>query len=660
MSIASWSTNAALNNSASPNGAPEGMAPSGVNDTIRQIMADVKTGVIPSVATVADLRNLVLTTATDISPYVYLAAHTTAGDGGHGVFRPVTGAAPSTYVDDNGTIIVPTGGNGSAAWLRINDGYISPQMFGAPGDGVTDDTVGMFAWITHANTAGGGHYHIPRTEAQYLIKWDYSIYGTAAVAFSGCTGLLVTSDGATLKIMDGAKNGNFSAVSKEEAYGIKLVGCVNSAIIGPLYIDGNKAGVDIGSDDGNGVGIGLYNLCDRISVENVHITGMATDGVYVGGATINKNIVLSNISSKSNRRQGMSLVHCTNVTVINCELADTGDGGLGVAPQSGIDFEPTSGVVENITLINPNIYNNVGHGMIAASGVANTKNVQVYGGVISGTSGGRAIQMNIPSFLIQGAEINGNILNLYGTIRDCIINHDGTYTGGYALESGIANQGCLVENTIINTSGNVRSYNFQGARGTNAEYKILRGCTLNHDGDSLTSATYLALHRGALMDDCIINHTGTAPASPYYISRTDGLIKDSVSTSANVTFYASGNSQVSSAQTVKRVGYISVDAGEAKLTISSGAISASHGYHTVDTEASASTDDLDTINGGYFGQRLILKAANGARTIVLKDGTGNIKLSGSVDFSLDNADDIVELFCDGTNWLQMSASNNGA
>lgn len=43
MGIQSYSTTAASNNSASPNGAPEGMAPSGVNDTIRQIMADIRT-----------------------------------------------------------------------------------------------------------------------------------------------------------------------------------------------------------------------------------------------------------------------------------------------------------------------------------------------------------------------------------------------------------------------------------------------------------------------------------------------------------------------------------------------------------------------------------------------------------------------------------------
>lgn len=42
MGLEAYSTTAASNNSSPPNGAPEGMAPSGVNDCIRQIMADVR------------------------------------------------------------------------------------------------------------------------------------------------------------------------------------------------------------------------------------------------------------------------------------------------------------------------------------------------------------------------------------------------------------------------------------------------------------------------------------------------------------------------------------------------------------------------------------------------------------------------------------------
>jgi hypothetical protein len=43
MPIGSWSTTPASNNAAVPNGWPEGMAPSGVNDVGRQMMADIRT-----------------------------------------------------------------------------------------------------------------------------------------------------------------------------------------------------------------------------------------------------------------------------------------------------------------------------------------------------------------------------------------------------------------------------------------------------------------------------------------------------------------------------------------------------------------------------------------------------------------------------------------
>ena len=96
------------------------------------------------------------------------------------------------------------------------------------------------------------------------------------------------------------------------------------------------------------------------------------------------------------------------------------------------------------------------------------------------------------------------------------------------------------------------------------------------------------------------------------------------------------------------------------LTIASGAITVTTSYSRVDTEASAATDDLNTINGGVDGQRLVLSAAAGARTVVVKDGAGNIRTAG--DFSLDNTQDTIELIFNGSvnEWYEISRSDNGA
>jgi hypothetical protein len=76
---------------------------------------------------------------------IHLNYHTTVGDLGAGNFYGITGAAAGTYVDNGGTIVVPTGGDGSAAWLRVWDGVKAHVgWFGAkctPLDTASDDYI---------------------------------------------------------------------------------------------------------------------------------------------------------------------------------------------------------------------------------------------------------------------------------------------------------------------------------------------------------------------------------------------------------------------------------------------------------------------------------------------------------------------------------------
>lgn len=95
-----------------------------------------------------------------------------------------------------------------------------------------------------------------------------------------------------------------------------------------------------------------------------------------------------------------------------------------------------------------------------------------------------------------------------------------------------------------------------------------------------------------------------------------------------------------------------------ELTISAGVITAWADWHWVDTEGDAATDDLDTINGGFEGRIIRLRAANSGRTVVLKDGTGNLRLGG--DRALDNAEDCITLQFSGGVWVETAFANNGA
>lgn len=95
-----------------------------------------------------------------------------------------------------------------------------------------------------------------------------------------------------------------------------------------------------------------------------------------------------------------------------------------------------------------------------------------------------------------------------------------------------------------------------------------------------------------------------------------------------------------------------------ELTISSGSVTATQGYHTVDTESDAATDDLDTVTvAGGEGDVLILRAESSARTVVIKHGTGNIQCAEGYDLSLDSDYDYAILIRkDGSNWMAFSGA----
>ena len=88
-----------------------------------------------------------------------------------------------------------------------------------------------------------------------------------------------------------------------------------------------------------------------------------------------------------------------------------------------------------------------------------------------------------------------------------------------------------------------------------------------------------------------------------------------------------------------------------ELTIASGAVTKTYSHHTVDTFEDAASDDLTTILGGAEGEVVMIRPANGARTVVLKHNLGNIIHPFGADIILSDADDYSLLIYNGTNWV---------
>jgi hypothetical protein len=98
-----------------------------------------------------------------------------------------------------------------------------------------------------------------------------------------------------------------------------------------------------------------------------------------------------------------------------------------------------------------------------------------------------------------------------------------------------------------------------------------------------------------------------------------------------------------------------------ELTLASDAITVTQTPHLVDTQADAASDDLVTINGGSAGQLLAIRAAHADRTVVIKNGTGNI-LTGGADITLDDTNKYVLFIYDGllSKWVVVGGTGGGA
>ena len=132
---------------------------------------------------------------------------------------------------------------------------------------------------------------------------------------------------------------------------------------------------------------------------------------------------------------------------------------------------------------------------------------------------------------------------------------------------------------------------------------------------------------------------------------TGVFLKDG-SRAATGTFNLDGNG-------INNVGKLILKAATELTLDTDGTITVTQSYHSVDTYADAATDDLTSIFSGVEGQILTLKGASSLRTVTVKNGAGNIRLSGA-DFAFDSLyDTIVLMYTSNDVWVELSRSNNG-
>ena len=281
-------------------------------------------------------------------------------DSGHQV---VTGLAG---VNASGAMITPTGDATArtlaqlAARVLVDVINVKDPKYGAVGDGVTDDTGALAAWVA-AMPASGAHMVAP--PGVYLT--------TAALSFSGKSNFRIDGKGATIKYA------NATAVSSGK-YLLDFVSCADGVIDG-LVLDGNRANRTPAEVPAHLVNV--YTSSARLTFRGVRAINAVVDGFYVATGTpaveasYPADITFENCETTNAWRNGMSIIAALRPTVRDGDYSSS----TGTSPQAGIDVEPDASAtytVKDAVIEGVRFRDNAGYGLMLSGANMTVANVR--------------------------------------------------------------------------------------------------------------------------------------------------------------------------------------------------------------------------------------------------------------------------------------------
>jgi len=533
----------------------------------------------------------------------------------------------------------------------IEGAPINVRDYGAKGDGVTDDTAAINAWLTYLATDSSlvgyaaGAFAISTTISVPVT--DLNIQGNATfiasgaqrlnmIVLSGCTGTIhidgITVDGNNI-VARPFEIFNTSSTTKGNVF----LGCstrfINAKTISPntwtasaCRIQGNFdqvvfAGEIDGVDNTNtsgAISVGFWaDWTSTYFVDNVIVTSTAKI----------KNVKNSNTvtaDADGIQRMGPTTEH------------------LSFTVEPGAYFENCKGrsiksQVTNNSINSPVIVRNAYDGVTEID-------LQYSGGYIKGA---RIYYDGVNSNIVLSATARLNLPSNM-TMADntlTITNAPATETAHFCFFWGVDNTNAITQDHLICNGnrvvgGAVDSFaTFYGANVTDTNR-----ITIKDNYAEAISVSFLTA-----------NVVFNTPAKFNIIFECNNC----KSSCTGITLLGSAQITVESDRlnrNISPIATVGVQVASGVLTLVGGNL------QRVANEGGAGFDNIDTISGGSYsdGEIVIFKMANSGQAPKFKHGTGNIFLAGSTDFELNNLRDRLTLVYDSTadEWLELFRSDN--
>lgn len=198
---------------------------------------------------------------------------------------------------------------------------VSPDKFGAIGNGSTDDQVTLQAWIDSYDN--GSRYFCLEPNKTYIVQ--------SKLIFDQMSDFVLDLNGSTIKC------GNSSPVNAD-GQAIRFTRCSRFEVKNGVC-DGNRSGRGT-PDQVPAHNIAIYDCDDftfyRVTSKNAVVDGFYLDEYTTGDRSTNcKRGAFLQCVGDNNVRQGMSIIAGTAIKVIGGAYINTN----GLQPAAGIDFE---------------------------------------------------------------------------------------------------------------------------------------------------------------------------------------------------------------------------------------------------------------------------------------------------------------------------------
>jgi hypothetical protein len=335
---------------------------------------------------------------------------------------------------------------GSAALLQQPGRIFTPEMFGAKGDGVTNDTRALAALAAAVNINGGGIVEFRRTT--YIVGEQfqsgragafYSFAPAKILEFAGCRKpVIIRGNDARLRCADGLRYGTFDPVTGRPTRNpmpfagsqvatpyncmLQVKNCSGPIEISDLELDGNVARLRIGGEYGDqgrqipGLGLGLFDNRGSEFIHDIKTHHHAQDGLYIDGLDEvmrpAPRRLIRRLHSEYNGRQGCSIIGGRGYAFEDCKFNRTGRSAVASAPGAGVDIEAEGGKKNrDFTFTNCEFADNYGCGFLADTG--DSEGATLTGCTFIGTSAWSAWP-NKPRFRFRGCTFVGAIVRAFG------------------------------------------------------------------------------------------------------------------------------------------------------------------------------------------------------------------------------------------------------